>query len=523
MQKQQKRGAVHLIDALIDGGVNHCFANPGTSEMHFISALDQSPEMRAVLCLFEGVVTGAADGYGRMARKPAATLLHLGPGLANGLANLHNAKRGGSPVVNIIGEHARDHIQYDSPLTTDIEAIAAPFSSWVGCCSEPSNIKQSARDAIKAAKARPGCVASLILPADIAWTHCDPAAAANEINENGDCTDETSIKEAAKLLAGSGNTLLLIGSDGLLETGLLAAGRIATSTGAELLAPTHCARIERGEGRVDIARIPYPVPQALDRLKDFDTVILAGATEPVAFFAYPDKPSRLLQPSTHIFQLASRSENITDALEQLADMVSPSGKEPLLETRNIPMKPEGSLTAEALALSVAAHMPENAIIADESISSGRAFFQLTRGAPVHSWLPTASGSIGIGLPMSIGAAIACPDRRIINLQADGSAMYTLQSLWTMAREKLDVVTIILANRGYAILRGEMTNVGLGNPGPVARDLLEVDRPELDWVSLAKGMGVEATSAEDCRQFNDALEHALNRTGPFLIEARLAGL
>jgi acetolactate synthase-1/2/3 large subunit len=520
MQNGSKTGAQHLLDALIAGGVDTCFTNPGTSEMHFVSALDQTARMRCILCLFEGVATGAGDGYGRMLRKPAATLLHLGPGLANGLANLHNARRAGSPVVNIVGEHAREHIQYDSPLTTDIEAIARPFSRWVGTCRETSDLSAMAGQAIHASMSRPGGVATLILPADIAWRESSASADAPRLPSSTGDVDEAHIDETVRLLAAPGKALIIVGADGLLEKGLAAAGRIAAATGVDLLAPTHCGRIERGAGRVDIARIPYPVDQALDRLRDYDTVILAGANDPVAFFAYPGKPSRLLPEKAQIHRLARREDNVEDALQRLADRVSPSDQKAMLQPREKIDAASGPLSPEVIARGVAVFMPEGTIVADESISVGRDFFRFTRGAPAHSWLPTASGSIGIGLPMSIGAAIACPDRPVINLQADGSAMYTIQSLWTIARENLNVVTVILANRGYAILRGEMRNVGLGNPGPRALDMLEIDRPAIGWVQLARSMGVEAERAEDGGRFNDLLSGAIARGGPFLIEAQL---
>jgi acetolactate synthase-1/2/3 large subunit len=520
MQNGRKTGAQHLLDALISGGVDACFTNPGTSEMHFVSALDQTPEMRCVLCLFEGVATGAADGYGRMLRKPSATLLHLGPGLANGLANLHNCRRSGAPVVNIVGEHALDHIQYDSPLTTDIEGVARPFSRWIVRCSDSRRLARLADEAIRSSKGFPGGVATLILPADIAWTEAEPGDAVSEAGEATGIVEEGRIEAAARILASGGKVLLLIGADGLLADGLEAAGRIAAATGCDLIAPTHCGRIERGVGRVDITRIPYPVDLALARLKDYDAVVIAGAREPVAFFAYPGKPSKMLPPKAGVFQLSSRAENVVDALQRLADRYGSSGKPAKLQQPEKVDFGSGALTPDGIARAVAAAITEGTIVADESISVGRDFFRFTRGVAPHTWLPTASGSIGIGLPMSIGAAVACPDRPVINLQADGSAMYTIQSLWTMAREKLNIVTVILANRGYAILRGEMINVGLGNPGPRALDMLEIDRPAIGWVGLAQSMGVEAAKAEDCAEFNDLLRGALDRGGPFLIEAQI---
>src|SRR6202453_4270285 len=169
-------GAESLIRTLLGAGVEVCFANPGTSEIHLVAALDHMPEVRCVLGLFEGVVTGAADGYARMKEKPACTLLHLGPGLGNGLANLHNASRAQVPIVNIIGQHARYHLLYDAPLTSDIEAIARPYSKWLRTPSAASAIGRDAAEALVAARTAPGQIATLVVPADVAWT--DGAAGA---------------------------------------------------------------------------------------------------------------------------------------------------------------------------------------------------------------------------------------------------------------------------------------------------------------------------------------------------------
>jgi acetolactate synthase-1/2/3 large subunit len=512
-------GADALCDTLLAGGVDTCFANPGTSEMHFVAALDRKPRMRCVLGLFEGVVTGAADGYARMADKPAATLLHLGPGLANGLANLHNARRARSPVVNIVGDHASYHLQHDAPLTSDIEGLARPMSHWVGRAEGADDVSRAAAQAIREARTAPGRIATLILPADAAWTQTQapltpvtgPAARAR--------ISQQQIRDAAAAIRSGKRTTLMLSDVGLRANALETAGRIAKATGVRLLAQQSNARMERGAGRVAVERVPYPVDQALVALKDVEQLILVGAKAPVAFFAYPGKPSVMTPERCSIMTLAEPADDLLHALQWLAEElgVGPgvSADVPALKR---PELPTGALTPSAVATALAAFMPENAIVCDESVSSGRNLFQFTRTVPQHDYLQLTGGAIGEGLPMATGAAIACPERKVICLEADGSGMYTLQALWTQAREALDVVTIVFANRSYAILRGELRDVGAGEPGVNARRMLDLDQPALQWTKLAAGMGMEATRATTAEELCNALKSALSRKGPFLIEA-----
>ncbi|MEK7943649.1 acetolactate synthase large subunit [Pigmentiphaga sp. YJ18] len=514
-------GADVLCDTLLDHGIDTCFANPGTSEMHFVAALDRKPAMRCVLGLFEGVVTGAADGYARMADKPAATLLHLGPGLANGLANLHNARRAGSPVVNIVGDHARHHLPYDAPLTSDIETLARPMSAWVRTISDPARVHSDTATAIAAARHAPGRIATLILPADIAWSD---AAASQTVAASPDTpclpAPET-MREAVERLRNGKRTLLMLGGRALRAAPLATASRIAQGCGARLLAPQSNGRVERGAGRVTLDRVPFGVDSALRILADAEQIILIGARSPVAFFAYPGKPSSLLPAGCEVIGLATDEQDPVATLDWLADELGLGvAPHPLLEAPGAGPMPSGGLTPAALITALGRLLPEHAILCDESVSSGRDLFEQTRGAAPHDYLQITGGAIGSGLPMATGAAIACPDRRVVCLQADGSGMYTLQALWTQARERLDVVTIILSNRRYAILHAELRHVGAGTAGENARRMLDLDDPALDWVDLARGMGVEGVAVQTVESFAAALRSALTCRGPFLIEARL---
>jgi acetolactate synthase-1/2/3 large subunit len=511
-------GAESLVRTLVDAGVEVCFTNPGTSEMHFVAALDRVAGMRCVLGLFEGVVTGAADGYARMKDRPASTLLHLGPGLGNGLANLHNARKAQTPIVNIVGDHATYHVEHDAPLTADVEGIAWPVSAWVRTSRDARSVAADGAEAVVAAWTRPGQVATLILPANTAWEESDGPAVRAPLPEPPRVPAERIDSVAAVLRSGEPTAIFMAGRV-LRADGLQVAGTIAAATGARLIAQMSNARLERGAGRVTVDRVPYPVDQALAMLADVKNLVLVGAKAPVAFFAYPDKPSLLWPEDCAVHTLAEAHEDTVHALEWLAEELGAPKGGAELQRLELPALPaDGTLDIDSIACAVGALMPENAIVADEAIGSGRGMHPFTRGSPPHDWLQICGGAIGLGLPMATGAAVACPDRKVIGLQADGSAMYTVQALWTQAREGLDVTTVLFANRAYASLKHELFNVGARNPGRKALDMLELGRPDLDWVSLARGMGVEAARATSNAEFIRALRAGLASEGPYLIEA-----
>lgn len=512
-------GAESLVRTLVAGEVDVCFANPGTSEMHFVAALDKVDGMRCYLGLFEGVVTGAADGYARMADKPACTLLHLGPGLGNGLANLHNAKKANTPMVNVVGEHATYHVEYDAPLTADIEGIARPVSHWVKTSKSAQAVAADGAEAITAAMTAPGQISTLILPANTAWDDGTGAAdvkAAPPRNE----IDQAAINNARDILRSGEPTLLLMTGFALREHPLDVAGRIAAKTGAQIMAQGSNARLQRGAGRVAVNRIPFPVDQAVEVLKPFKHIILVGAKPPVAFFAYPNKPSVLNQPDCQIHTLCALEDDPVHALEWLADELSAAPNTAIVQAAERPALPTGALTKDSIAAALGALLPEEAIVADESVTTGRGFYPLTAGAPPHCWLNNMGGSIGLGMPLATGAAVACPDRKVVCLEGDGSGMYTLQALWTQARDNLDVTTVVFANRTYEILKGELANVGASNPGRKAIDMLELGRPDLDWVQMSQGMGVDAERVNNVDDFCKAFSRGLAVNGPYLIEVVL---
>ncbi|MGO4716705.1 acetolactate synthase large subunit [Bradyrhizobium sp. 2TAF24] len=512
-------GAESLVRTLVAGGVNVCFANPGTSEMHFVAALDRTEGMRCVLGLFEGIVTGAADGYFRMTGTPASTLLHLGPGLANGLANLHNAKKAHSGIVNIVGQHATYHIGYNAPLTSDVEGLARPMSGWVKTSPDAQSVARDGAEAIAAAKGHPPKIATLILPADTAWNEADGIAQVPAATQHAGYSPQA-VAEAVRVLRGGQPTLLLLTGQALTEKGLALAARIAGKTGCKVMGQTYNPRMARGRGRYFIERIPYPVDQALPVLRDFRHIVLVEAADPVAFFAYPNKPSRLRPEGCEVHRMTETGENSVAALEALADALGARAADAPQQPKVELVKPTGALSYANVAMAIACAIPDNAIVVDESLTTGRGFFPPTGSAAPHDWLQNMGGSIGFSTPVSTGAAVACPDRKVICMVGDGSAMYTLQSLWTQAREKLDVTTIVFANRTYQILRGEFTGVDAGEPGQRALDMLNIDRPALDWVALAKGMGVEGRAVRTAEEFNAALADANAQNGPRLIEVVL---
>jgi acetolactate synthase-1/2/3 large subunit len=506
-------GAQALIRTLVDAGVDVCFGNPGTSEMHFVAALDSVPEMRGVLALFEGVVTGAADGYARMADKPAATLLHLGPGLGNGLANLHNARRARTPVVNVVGDHATYHKQYDAPLESDIESVAGTLG-WFRTSQSVADVATDAADAVAAAQA--GQVATLILPADVSWSDgAEPAAPV--VPPVRRPVDESVIRAVVDVLKSDEPSVVLLGNHGTRERAIRAANRISQATGVKLFAETFPARMQRGAGVPAVERLGYLAEMVTYQLTDVRNIVLAGAKAPVSFFAYPGKASDLVPDDCKVHVLAEPLDDITAALEAVADIVA-DGVEPVLQEAHRPELPTGDLTPQNWVDVIGALLPENAIIVDESNTSGLLLPVATAGAPKHDVLTLTGGAIGDGLPTAVGAALACPDRPVICLQADGSAMYTPSALWTMARENLNVTTVVLSNRSYAILKLELQRVGAENAGPKALDLLDLSRPDLDFVSLAASMGVPGTRSTTADDLAAQFAEAIAQPGPRLIEA-----
>jgi acetolactate synthase-1/2/3 large subunit len=512
-------GAESLVLTLAGAGVDTCFSNPGTSEMHFVAALDSISGVRPILGLFEGAVTGMADGYGRMAEKPAATLLHLGPGLANGLANLHNARRASTPIVNIVGDHATYHAQYDAPLASDIAGFARPVSGWIHSSVSAHTVAADGARAVAAAWSPPGQIATLILPADTAWNAAEGPAPALPRPVAAQVSDAAVDRVAQALRSGKKTAILMRGAV-LRETGLATAGRIAAATGARLLCDTFAPRLSRGAGRVAIERIPYFAEQIVETLADVEQLILVGAKPPVSFFAYPGKPSWCLPEGASILHLAHAHEDGESALDALASALGATAARPPVAAFALPDAPSGRLNQYTAGQVIARHLPEGAIFSDEGATSSGGVMIATITAAPHDHLPLTGGSIGQGVPLATGAAVAKPDRKVVCLQGDGGAMYTLQALWTQAREKLDVTTVIFANRSYGILNVELARVGARNVGPKALSMLDLHNPELDFVKLAGGMGVEATRAETVEDFDAQFADAMKGKGPRLIEVIL---
>ncbi|OGB18899.1 MAG: decarboxylase [Burkholderiales bacterium RIFCSPHIGHO2_12_FULL_67_38] len=515
-------GAQALMKTLVDAGIDVCFTNPGTSEMHFVAALDHEPRMRAVLALFEGVATGAADGYARMAGKPAATLLHLGCGLGNGLANLHNARKGKVPVLNIVGDHATFHTVYDAQLQSDIETVARNVSpGFVRTSQTTAALCRDAADAISAARGLPGQVATLILPADVSWGEggepCPPPPLPQP--EAASDTTVAAIAQAIADAARAGRkTAFLLGGQALREPGLLAAARVAAHCGVKLLAEVFPTRLERGAGLPPVERIAYLAEMAGVQLADIEHLVLVDAKAPVSFFAYPGKQSYLVPDSCTVHTLASPEQDAVASLHKLAAALGATQAHPALQAAQRPGRPRGKLNAAKVCKAVGHLLPEHAIVIDEAITSGLMLSALTAGAPRHDLITLTGGAIGQGLPNAVGAAIACPTRPVIALIGDGTAMYTLQALWTMAREQLNVTTIIFNNASYSVLNVELERVGASEAGPKAKSQLDLHGPVLNFAQLGQGMGVHAVRATTTEDFLKALEYALAHPGPHLIEA-----
>lgn len=511
-------GAQALMKTLVDAGIEVCFTNPGTSEMHFVAALDSEPKMRAVLALFEGVATGAADGYARMADKPAATLLHLGCGLGNGLANLHNARKGKVPVVNIVGDHATYHVKYDAQLQSDIETVARNVSpGFVRTSQSTEALCQDAVEAIVTAKGLPGQVATLILPADVSWGDGGVPCAMPQ-QAPAQVADDSAVAAVVSAIQSGKKTAILLGGHGLREPSLQAAGRIAAHSKVKLFGECFPTRIERGAGLPPVERIAYLAELAGVQLADIEHLILVDCKAPVSFFAYPGKQSYLVPDGCTVHTLSTPEQDAAASLEKLAAALGASNAQPELQPAQRPGAPRGRLTAPKVCKAVGHYLPEDAIIVDEAITSGLMLNALTAGSPRHDMITLTGGAIGQGLPNAIGAAIACPERPVVALIGDGTAMYTNQALWTMAREQLNVTSIIFNNQSYSVLNIELERVGAEEVGPKAKSQLDLNGPVLNFAQLAQGMGVHGVRVSTAEEFNKALEYALSHPGPHLIEA-----
>jgi acetolactate synthase-1/2/3 large subunit len=514
-------GAELLVKTAVSCGIEVCFSNPGTTELPIVTAFESSPGIKVYLGLFEGVCTGAADGYGRMLDKPAMTLLHLGPGFANGIANLHNARRAKSPVVNVVGEHATWHLNSDPPLAMDIEKLVRTVSGWWRTSTSAQGLAADVAELVAAA--RRGQVATLIVPNDFQLAEGEDRPAST-CTVSFDPVDPHSIEAAASRLKTDRKVALMLGGRALRKDGLKIVSRIRKAIGCDLFCHFLPGYIDCGLGLPPVKRIPHFPGQATSLLSSYRAVLFAGAGEPVTFFGYPGVRGRILNEDQERITLCTDRQDVVEALECLADTLGAStnftdGISELTKLRR-PTLPDGNLTAEKACLTLAALQPENAIIVDEAISSGHFYDPLTAGLPPHTVLPGSGGSIGFGIPCATGAAVACPDRPVINLQADGSALYTVQALWTQAREGLNVTTLICSNRSYSILQAELNRAGTTSYGPKARALTELTQPVMDWVKIAEGFGVPGKTVSTAEALVRELRKALAEPGPHLIEMLL---
>ncbi|CAN5166092.1 acetolactate synthase large subunit [soil metagenome] len=508
-------GAEATLATLADAGVDACFANPGTSEMQMVAAFDREPRVRPILALFEGVVTGAADGYARVAGKPAATLLHLGAGLGNGVANLHNAKKGYSPIVNLVGDHAVHHQPYDAPLASDILGIARPVSVWAKASTTADTLVALSAEAVAASQgALPG-PATLTVPADAAWSPATGRSAPRPVPARGVPSAER-IEALAKRLRGAKKPVVLMGSLACTDRGIRAAGRLS-ALGWRVMTDTFISRLPRGAGRYAPDRMMYFGEMALADLAGSDLLVLAGTKLPVAFFAYPAMPSVLVPEGCETAVLAEVEEDAVAALEALADAAGAPERFATVDGTQ-PGAASGELTAYSVGESLSRHMPDHALVCDDAVTAGLPIFMQTKCARPHDWMMLTGGAIGWAMPAAIGAGVAAPDRKVVSLTGDGAGAYTVQSLWTMARENLDVTVVVFANHSYRILNIEMARTGSGQAGPRASQLLDLSHPKMSWCDLAKGFGVPATRCTDAPGFDEAFAKAMHEPGPKLIEA-----
>ena len=513
-------GARSLIQSLLNAGVEVCFANPGTSEMHLVQAMDAEPAFRGVLCLFEGVCTGAADGYARIAGKPAVTLLHLGPGLGNGIANLHNARRAASPIINLVGNHTLDHEALDAPLTSDIETLAKNVSSWIKTDSTAESLAADGLAALAAvmqkAPGSKGQIATLIIPADACWGPASMMAPNVPVIPGIAKTNADLAQIVGRLTASS---LILLDKDGLLPAAREAAAKIAKHVGCRVATTAFPARIDSGPGSPVIERLPYFPEQVQKALQGVDHILLAGAGEPVSFFAYPETPSKLAPVGCALQVLAAGHEDVAGALQALMTELNAGSAAPDRYETAVFDVPTWKISTRGVATLIAQKMPEGSILCGDS-GGGAAVLQPAQQSKAHTWLNLTGGSIGQGGPAAVGAAIAAPNTQVFALLGDGASMYTIQALWTQARERLSVITVIFNNQRYGILETEYLRLGVNEIGQHAGALFDLSEPSIHLADLASSLGVVGHRVDTCEAFQTVLDEALQRVGPTLIEVML---
>lgn len=512
-------GAEALVATLEACGVTACFANPGTTELEIVAALDRSAGIRSVPVLFEGVAVGAADGFGRMSGIPGAALLHTGAGFPNGLSAVLNAAKASSPSIAIVGDHPLAIREWNHVIASgvDIERVAAPYAKWVRR-SRLTTVGQDAADAFAAACSAPGGPATLVVPSDVAWSAGAEPGRPSAAQKPSPVSAEAVLQAAYALRLPGEAALVLHGEATVDPAALRAAADIAATTGCRVMA--RASRIVRGPDFLPVEFLPYSPMLAIEALKGIRHLVLVGAHPPIMPWTYPDRSAPMMaDPECRIWTLARPEENVVDALTTLAAEIGGdrSRAAPQPAPGMAPVPASGTVTPDALAQSIAALIPENAIVIDESVTTGRSFYQVSAASRPHDWLRNLGGALGYGQPVAIGSAIACPDRKVIVLQGDGAAMYTPQSLWTIAHEGLNVLVVIFANRSYEVLRVDMRLRHQNVDGAVNHALTDLGTPAIDWAGLARSLGIRSARLDSMQAFNEAFAREAQTAEPALLE------
>ncbi len=511
-------GAQWMLKSAAAAGIEVCFANPGTTELPFVAAMDRATEIRPLLGLFEGVCSGAADGYYRIRRKPAMTLTHLGPGFANAIANFHNARRARSAIFNVIGEHMSWHVAADPPLASDIESLARPVSAGVWRADTPATLHNATVGALQGLQQRGG-IQTLILPMDLQEDPVQHSIAAPVAAQAAADYDAAAVATVAADITAGRKVLLYLGADALGEAALRRLARLAALPNVELVGETFPAASEHGRGLPAIKRLVALAEKAHPYLLGFERVAVLAAEPPVAFFGARGLPSHLGDPA-RMATVCGPGGRVAEALEELLARVRPAAAPASTVQRVSDTDLGESLTPESASRVVAAHLPANAIVSAEGATLGFPFNALASQAERHTTIVLTGGAIGQGLPSAFGASVAAPDRKVVALQSDGSALFTIQALWSMAREGSDVVVILASNQRYNILINEMSRNGYALTSPPVRDLLNLARPAVDWQALSTSFGVPSNRVESVSALRRAFQAALAERGPRLIEVVL---
>ena len=519
---RKMNGAAAFFKSIVDNGIDTIFACPGTSEMQVVDEVGYS-NLRVVLCLFENSVTGMADGYARMLDKPALGMVHVTCGLTNALANMHNARIANSRMI-IFGGGVHVAHEVNEPVHSMLQRqpyVAQIAAQCVIEARSPDQLAAAATQALKASNDGAGKIVYVYGPNNAVWGESSFQGKLTSSAEQRQRVSTATISSIADTLKAGKKTAFILDNLALREEGLEILGRIAEGAGGRLFREWLPSRIAMGAGRVRTETLPYGGAEGRELLSEFDQIVLVGAKIPVCPFSYENQPWVKIPENCNVHTLATADHDILAALEELATQLDLPEKASNRYNRKPGEPPTGPLSGNSIVQSLSILMPADSIVLDEAMLENVMFPLLMDGAAPFDFMAACpGGAIGAGPPVACGAAIACPNRKVILLEGDFSLMQGNTALWSMAQHNLDICVINYNNEGSASLSTELARVRQGEAQPKSIELLRIRKPTIDYAAMAESMGVPASRAETAEEFHLQLTKAMSTKGPHFIDANI---